>query len=159
MSYFSSRLVIHMRSGTPVDPPGDLPPFRFDQKLRRSKYVELTWSKLLQPRQKDKMVYMNPGGIVGCWSPHGLLCWLGGSTLVRLSVLLLRCSQQGCAGRPFIPRGGAGQGKGKNPRGGAGRRWKSAGRGGAKKRANQPIQKIYKSAKNIILHIIILIII
>ena len=35
----------------------------------------------------------------------------------------------------------------------------SAGRGGAKKRANQPIQKIYKSAKNIILHIIILIII
>ena len=93
MSYFSSRLVIHMRSGTPVDPPGDLPPFRFDHKLRRSKYVELTWSKLLQPRQKDKMVYLKPGGIVGCRSPHGLLCWLGGSTLVRLSVLLLRCSQ------------------------------------------------------------------
>ena len=129
MSYFSSRLVIHMRSGTPVDPPGDLPPFRFDQKLRRSKYVELTWSKLLQPRQKDKMVYLKPGGIVGCRSPHGLLCWLGGSTLVRLSVLLLRCSQQGCAGRPFIPRGGAkvkihgaGRGEGENPRGGAGRK-------------------------------------
>ena len=47
---------------------------------------------------------------------------------------------------------GAGRGEGENPRGGAGR-------GGAKKRANQPIQKIYKSAKNIILHIIILIII
>ena len=61
---------------------------------------------------------------------------------------------QGCAGRPFIPRGGAkvkihgaGRGEGENPR------------GGAKKRANQPIQKFYKSAKNIILHIIILIII
>ena len=47
---------------------------------------------------------------------------------------------------------GAGRGEGENPRGGAGR-------GGAKKRANQPIQKFYKSAKNIILHIIILIII
>ena len=42
---------------------------------------------------------------------------------------------------------GAGRGEGENPR------------GGAKKRANQPIQKFYKSAKNIILHIIILIII
>ena len=93
MSYFSSRLVILMRSGTPVDPPGDLPPFRLDHKLRRSKYVELIWSKLLQPRQKYKMIYLKPGGIVGCWSPHGLLCWLGGSTLVRLSFLLLRCSQ------------------------------------------------------------------
>ena len=71
---------------------------------------------------------------------------------------------QGCAGRPFIPQGGAGRGKGKNPRGGAGRggakvKIRGAGRGGAKKRANQPIQKFYKSAKNIILHIIILIII
>ena len=37
--------------------------------------------------------------------------------------------------------------------------FRGAGRGGAKKRANQPIQKFYKSAKNIILHIIILIII
>ena len=46
----------------------------------------------------------------------------------------------------------AGRGKSKNPRGGAGRRWKSAGQFGAKKRANQPIQKFYKSAKNIILH-------
>ena len=44
-------------------------------------------------------------------------------------------------------RGGAGRSEGENPR------------GGAKKRANQPIQKFYKSAKNIILHIIILIII
>ena len=42
---------------------------------------------------------------------------------------------------------GAGRGEGENPR------------GGAKKRANQPIQKFYKSAKNIILHIIKLIII
>ena len=47
---------------------------------------------------------------------------------------------------------GAGRGEGENPRGGAER-------DGAKKRANQPIQKFYKSAKNIILHIIILIII
>ena len=68
-------------------------------------------------------------------------------------------TNQGCAGRPFIPRGGAGRGKGKNPRGGAGRGEGENPRGGAKKRANQPIQKFYKSAKNIILHIIILIII
>ena len=54
-------------------------------------------------------------------------------------------------GKGKNPRGGAGRGEGENPRGGAGR-------GRAKKRANQPIQKIYKSAKNIILHIIILII-
>ena len=53
----------------------------------------------------------------------------------------------------------AGRGKGKNPRGGAGRGEGENPRGGAKKRANQPIQKFYKSAKNIILHIIILIII
>ena len=66
---------------------------------------------------------------------------------------------QGCAGRPLIPRGGAGRGKGKNPRGGAKVKIRGAGRGGAKKRANQPIQNFYKSAKNIILHIIILIII
>ena len=43
---------------------------------------------------------------------------------------------QGCAGRPFILRGGAGRGKGKNPRGGAGRggakvKIRGAGRGGA----------------------------
>ena len=48
-------------------------------------------------------------------------------------------SGQGCAGRPFIPRGGAGRGKGKNPRGGAGRGWAGRGegenpRGGSKKR-------------------------
>ena len=42
---------------------------------------------------------------------------------------------------------GAGRGEGENPQ------------GGAKKRANQPIQKFYKSAKNIIWHIIISIII
>ena len=77
------------------------------------------------------------------------------STLLTLplSKMLEWTGWQGCAGRPFIPRGGAkvkihgaGRGEGENPR------------GGAKKRANQPIQKIYKSAKNIILHIIILII-
>ena len=38
-------------------------------------------------------------------------------------------------------------------RGGAKVKIRGAGRGGAKKRANQPIQKFYKSAKNIILHI------
>ena len=38
---------------------------------------------------------------------------------------------QGCAGRPFIPRGGAGRGKGKNPRGGAGRGEGENLRGGA----------------------------
>ena len=71
------------------------------------------------------------------------------------SVGLLRqsCCRAGMCGAAFYS---AGRGKGKNPRGGAGRRWKSAGRGGAKKRANQPIQNFYKSAKNIILHIIIL---
>ena len=34
---------------------------------------------------------------------------------------IIHVASQGCAGRPFIPRGGAGRGKGKNPRGGAGR--------------------------------------
>ena len=82
--------------------------------------------------------------------------WLRGDDNF-ISVLYLHqhiATYQGCAGRPFIPRGGAkvkihgaGRGEGENPR------------GGAKKRANQPIQKFYKSAKNIILHIIILIII
>ena len=61
-------------------------------------------------------------------------------------------------------RGGAkvkihGAGRGGAGRGGAKGKIRGAGRGGAKKRANQPIQKFYKSAKNIILHIIILIII
>ena len=70
----------------------------------------------------------------------------------------------GMCGAAFYSAGRGGAGKGKNPRGGAGRggakvKIRGAGRGGAKKRANQPIQKFYKSAKNIILHIIILIII
>ena len=54
-------------------------------------------------------------------------------------------SPQGCAGRPFIPRGGAGRGKGKNPRGGAGRggakvKIRGAGRGEkARKSTNSKI--------------------
>ena len=53
---------------------------------------------------------------------------------------------QGCAGRPFIPQGGAGRGKGKNPQGGAGR-------GGAKvkiRRAGRG-EKARKSTKSKIL--------
>ena len=45
---------------------------------------------------------------------------------------------QGCAGRPFIPRGGAG--KGKNPRGGAKVKIRGAGRGKkARKSTNSKI--------------------
>ena len=39
------------------------------------------------------------------------------------------CREQGCAGRPSIPRGGAGRGKGKNPQGGAKVKIRGAGRG------------------------------
>ena len=64
---------------------------------------------------------------------------------------LVKVGHQGCAGRSFFQRGGAGRGEDKNPRGGAG--WggakvkiRGAGRGGAKERVNRLIQKFENSA-------------
>ena len=53
---------------------------------------------------------------------------------------------QGCAGRSFFQRGGAGRGEDKNPRGGAKVKIRGAGRGGAKERVNRLIQKFENSA-------------
>ena len=58
---------------------------------------------------------------------------------------------QGCAGRPFIPRGGAGRGKGKNPRGGAGRGEGENPRGGAGRGGAGRGEKARKSTNSKIL--------
>ena len=52
----------------------------------------------------------------------------------KIVLLLSVTDYQGCAGRSFFQRGGAGRGEEKNPR------------GGAKKRVDQLIQKFGKSA-------------
>ena len=53
---------------------------------------------------------------------------------------------QGCAGQPFFPRGGAGQGE--KSAGPDGTKVKIHGAGGAKKRVNQLIPKILQNCVN-----------
>ena len=64
----------------------------------------------------------------------------------KFSHLGLSYKCQGCAGRSFFQRGGAGRGEDKNPRGGAKVKIRGAGRGGAKERVNRLIQKFDNSA-------------
>ena len=75
----------------------------------------------------------------GLWQWDAALCpemYLGSSPLGggQPTIGSPLVTHQGCAGRSFFQRGGAGRGEDKNPR------------GGAKKRVNQLIQKFDKSA-------------
>ena len=64
----------------------------------------------------------------------------GGDTIIARIICYPESPlKQGCAGRSFFQRGGAGWGEDENPRGGPGR-------GGAKKRVNQLIQNFDKGA-------------
>ena len=114
-------------------------PFRVaKQKSSRNKMLFFWpfWSSHITPRHPNPFNWSaTHSSVMSTYQVFFSSGWSAGLDQVRFS-------DQGCAGRSFFQRGGAGRGEDKNPRGGAKVKIRGAGRGKRTRKSTDP--KIWK---------------